>query len=89
MINAVLMAPNDDVATVTQEVPAGGEICYRREEEVCSLTAAGDVPQYHKVALHDIEAGRSVTKYGEHIGYASRPIVQGEHVHTQNLSSMP
>lgn len=89
MINAVLMEPNDDVATVTQAVPAGGEVCYRREQELCTLTAATDVPLYHKVALHDIAAGNSVIKYGEHIGYASRPIARGEHVHTQNLSSMP
>lgn len=88
MINAVLMASNDDVVTVTQAVSAGGEVCYQQEGEVCSLTAATDVPLYHKMALRDIEAGSSVIKYGEHIGYASRPIVRGEHVHTQNLSSM-
>ena len=87
MINAVLMAPNDDVVTLTQAVSAGGEICYQRGEEICSLVAATDVPLYHKAALRAVGAGSSVTKYGEHIGYATRPIAQGEHVHTQNLSS--
>ncbi|MBC5732758.1 UxaA family hydrolase [Flavonifractor sp. DFI.6.63] len=87
MINAVLMASNDDVVTVTQAVPAGGEICYQREGETFSLAAATDVPLYHKAALRDLAEGSSVIKYGEHIGHATRPIGRGEHVHTQNLSS--
>lgn len=57
MINAVLMASNDDVVTVTQAVTAGGEICYQREGETFSLAAATDVPLYHKAALRDLAEG--------------------------------
>jgi altronate hydrolase len=44
-----------------------------------------DVPSGHKVAVRDISAGQPVRKYGTVIGFASRPIVAGEHVHVHNL----
>ncbi|MGH3321843.1 MAG: UxaA family hydrolase [Streptosporangiaceae bacterium] len=48
---------------------------------------AGDppVPKGHKVALTDIPEDAPVRKYGQVIGYASRPIREGDHVHTHNL----
>ena len=51
------------------------------------ITLRSDVPQAHKVALRPIRKGEAVTKYGYPIGYASRDIAIGEHVHSQNVES--
>lgn len=42
--------------------------------------------QGHKVATSAIRAGEPVLKYGQIIGFASRDIAVGEHVHTHNLA---
>ncbi|MDA3644460.1 altronate dehydratase family protein [Saccharopolyspora indica] len=44
-----------------------------------------EVPRGHKLATVDIAAGAPVRKYGQIIGFASRPIAAGEHVHTHNV----
>ena len=51
------------------------------------ITAANDVPVYHKIAKVLIKAGDEVYKYGESIGIASKDIHPGEHVHVHNLES--
>ena len=38
----------------------------------------------HKIAREDIPLGGAITKFGQVIGYATKPIAAGEHVHTQN-----
>jgi altronate hydrolase len=43
------------------------------------------VPAGHKVATRAIAAGEPVRRYGQIIGFASRTIAPGEHVHTQNV----
>lgn len=45
---------------------------------------AGHVPAGHKVATRPIAEGAPVRKYGQIIGFASRPIAPGEHVHVHN-----
>ncbi len=45
------------------------------------------VPTGHKVALREIPAGEPVRRYGQVIGFASRTILPGEHVHTHNLNA--
>jgi altronate hydrolase len=44
------------------------------------------VPAGHKVAVRAIRAGEAVKRYGQIIGFASRDIQPGEHVHTHNLA---
>jgi altronate hydrolase len=43
------------------------------------------VPRGHKVALRPLPAGTAVRKYGQVIGFATRDIPVGEHVHTHNM----
>ncbi|WP_042338020.1 UxaA family hydrolase [Paraburkholderia ferrariae] len=50
------------------------------------VTVAGLIPPGHKVAVRAIEPGQPVRRYGQIIGFASRPIAAGEHVHTHNLA---
>ena len=49
------------------------------------VTTKGHIPPGHKVATTDIAEGETVRKYAQIIGFASRPIARGEHVHTHNL----
>ncbi len=44
------------------------------------------VPQGHKVATRAIAAGEPIVRYGQTVGFASRAIAAGEHVHTHNCA---
>lgn len=72
---------SDDVAIALVPLRAGEDcgIGGRR------LMLRQDIPFGHKVALHGIEKGAVVRKYGAPIGYAKCDIREGEHVHTHNL----
>ena len=50
------------------------------------VATKGHIPPGHKVATADIAEGEMVRKYAQIIGFASRPIARGEHVHTHNLA---
>ncbi len=39
----------------------------------------------HKIAIEEIGEGERVIKYGETIGYSSKSIKPGEHVHVHNM----
>jgi arabinonate dehydratase len=49
------------------------------------LTATQRIPPGHKVAVRPIQQGEPVLKYNQIIGFATRPIAPGEHVHVQNM----
>jgi altronate hydrolase len=51
-----------------------------------SVTVAGLVPPGHKVATRAIRTGEAVRRYDQIIGFASRDIAPGEHVHLNNLA---
>jgi altronate hydrolase len=80
---AVLLRPDDDVAIAKHallpatrvRLPGGGTIQIRQP-----------VPAAHKLALRDVEEGAPVRRYGQIIGFATRAIPAGSHVHTQNLA---
>lgn len=71
-----------DTAAVALVPLAGGTII-KTDDDVFSLTE--DLPRGHKFALADIPSGAPVIKYGEPIGYASKPIRKGDWIHTHNL----
>ncbi|MCP3714973.1 MULTISPECIES: UxaA family hydrolase [Paraburkholderia] len=75
----ILLDRRDDVAIARGQLMPGSTL-------YGDHTVAGMIPPGHKVALRDIEPGEPVRRYGQIIGFASRPIRRGEHVHTQNLS---
>ena len=43
------------------------------------------VPAGHKIAIRDVAEGAPVRRYNQIIGFATRPIRAGEHVHVHNL----
>ncbi len=48
------------------------------------VAAAERIPAGHKVAVRAHAQGEPVRRYGQIIGFATRPIAPGQHVHTQN-----
>ena len=73
----ILHPDRDNVGIVLREADAG--------TEVCGVTAAERIPQYHKIALADIPADSPVYKYGQVIGYTTSAVAAGAWVHTHNL----
>ncbi|MCI8418061.1 MAG: altronate dehydratase [Lachnospiraceae bacterium] len=51
------------------------------------VTLREKIPQGHKFALEEIEAGAQVIKYNAVIGVAEKPIARGDWVHTHNLKT--
>jgi altronate hydrolase len=50
-----------------------------------SITAQGPVPAGHKIATRAIPKDEPIRRYGQIIGFATRDIAAGEHVHTHNV----
>jgi altronate hydrolase len=77
----IRLHPHDDVLIARQQLVGGAQF-----EDI---TFRGLVPAGHKVAARDIDAGSAVRRYDQIIGFASRAIIRGEHVHTHNLDMGP
>jgi galactarate dehydratase len=72
--------PEDNVAIVAnpEGLPAGTAF-------PCGLRLAEAVPQSHKVALHALEEGAPVVRYGQVIGFAARALRQGAWVREDSI----
>ncbi len=82
MVNNYLrLHPVDDVVIARSQILGGAVIE--------GVPVRGLIPPGHKIALRAIEAGQPVRRYNQIIGFASRPIAMGEHVHTHNLDMGP
>ncbi len=77
----IRLHPADDVVIARSQLVGGAAIE--------NFTVRGLVPAGHKVAAHAIAQGAPVRRYNQIIGFASKPIAQGEHVHTHNLDMGP
>ncbi|MBQ7487076.1 MAG: galactarate dehydratase [Clostridia bacterium] len=66
----IQIKPEDNVAIVVQAVPKGTEL-------LPGLVTLSDIPQGHKVALHDIPKDADVVRYGVTLGYALDYIPRG------------
>lgn len=87
-VNAAIIDEKDTVVVAIEKINAGDEIIWRdRNGDVQKITAATDVPMYHKVAIKEMLKGTEVVKYGEHIGLAACDINVGEHVHVHNVQN--
>lgn len=73
--------PEDDVAIARHALEAGEPIA-----AYPGMLLLNAIPAAHKLALREIAAGAPVRRYGQIIGFATRGIVAGEHVHTHNLA---
>ncbi|HVF64602.1 MAG TPA: altronate dehydratase family protein [Casimicrobiaceae bacterium] len=76
----IRLHPNDDVVIARAQLVGGTQLL---DEKV---TISGLVPPGHKVATRAIRKGAPVKRYDQIIGFASRDIAAGEHVHLHNLA---
>jgi altronate hydrolase len=80
---AIRLRPDDNVAVAARPIPKGDVLEFDgRAVEVREPIGLG-----HKVAIVSIPPGEPVRKYGQIIGFASRPIAAGSHVHTHNVAA--
>jgi len=76
----IRLHPADDVVIARQQLVGGTKLL---DENVAVV---GLVPPGHKVATRAIAVGDPVRRYNQIIGFASRAIGPGEHVHLHNLA---
>jgi altronate dehydratase len=72
----------DNVVIAKSEIPAGWDL----PENGAVLRVKDTIPFGHKIATEIIGNGKSVRKYGQIIGFATRDIAPGDHVHSHNLT---
>src|SRR5262245_22622388 len=80
---AVHLRPNDNVAVAARHLQSGLEL----QANGSTLKLHNRVGLGHKLALKDIRKGEAVYKYGQIIGFASRDIPTGSHVHVHNVAA--
>ena len=76
----IRLNPADDVVIARVDLPAGTEILKE------NIRVSVNVPAGHKVATKDLNEGAAVRRYNQIIGFSTRPIRAGEHVHVHNLA---
>src|SRR5450830_259789 len=77
----IRLHPNDDVLIARQQLLGG--------TSVEGIPVKGLIPAGHKIATHAMVPGEPVRRYNQIIGFASRAIAPGEHIHTHNLDMGP
>lgn len=85
---AIILDPEDNVATMLQDVAKGEEVRMGIGDNIETLTALTDIQYGHKVARVVIANKTQIKKYGTIIGESTAEIQAGEHVHTQNVVSL-
>src|SRR5262249_21185641 len=79
---AIILKPEDDVAIAKREIAAGTIL----EDTGTHIDVRQDIRPGPKVARRGGRQGDEVRRYGQVIGFATRDIAIGDHVHTQNLA---
>ena len=69
--------PSDNVVIAIDEISAG-------VAPMGGVSARDRIPKGHKMAVAAVEAGAPIRKFGQIIGFASRPVSAGEWVHEHN-----
>ncbi len=80
---AVVLRTEDTVAVAARPIPRG----FRLQLGGRTIEVREPIGLGHKVALTDINPGEPVRKYGQIIGFASKPIAAGSLVHVHNLKA--
>lgn len=74
------LTPNDDVLIATRDIKPGTAF---PEYQIASSDA---IPAGHKMAAKTISSGEPVRRYNQIIGFATRDILPGQHIHLHNLA---
>lgn len=83
MKRGIIIDSKDNVGLVLENVESGETVDFGS----CQVRAKERIKVLHKQALQDIDAGGSVVKYGQSIGYATCRIEKGSWVHVHNLDA--
>lgn len=83
MASIVQINGNDNVAVAVHPLAKGETFTVDGK----TYTTLQEIPQGHKVALQEIEAGKPIIKYGYPIGTAKEKIEPGDWVHTHNVKT--
>src|SRR6266850_392435 len=76
----IRLHPEDDVVIARVEIATGTLVT---KENVRALVT---IPAGHKITVRDIANGKPAHRYNQIIGFATRDIKAGEHVHVHNLA---
>src|SRR6195256_3587471 len=76
----IRLHPDDDVVIARFEIPTGTLVT---KENVRAIVT---IPAGHKLAVRDIAQGKPARRYNQIIGFATRDIKAGDHVHVHNLA---
>ncbi|MDQ3512485.1 MAG: altronate dehydratase family protein, partial [Chloroflexota bacterium] len=79
---AVLLHPDDEVA-IAKEALLPRTVLQIATGDV---RVSAMIPAGHKVALRDVAEGSPIRRYGQIIGFATRAVTAGQHVHSHNLA---
>ena len=77
----IRLNPADDVVIARVEIPEGTTLLKEHNVRVAARVPAG-----HKIAVREIKSGSPVRRYNQIIGFATRDIHAGEHVHVHNIA---
>ena len=77
----IRLNPADDVVIARVEVPEGTTLLKENNVRVAARVPAG-----HKIAVRELKSGAPVRRYNQIIGFATRDIHAGEHVHVHNIA---
>ena len=77
----IRLNPADDVVIARVELAAGTTLVKEG-----NISVAARVPAGHKVAVRAVKRGEPVRRYNQIIGFATRDIQPGEHVHVHNMA---
>ncbi|MGF9695493.1 UxaA family hydrolase [Paenibacillus sp. MABNR03] len=80
----IAIQPQDDVIIALRDYTKGETITL---PDGASFALLDDVPKGHKIAVHGIEPGHDVLKYGFSIGIAKERIERGNWIHSHNLKT--
>ena len=76
----VKLHENDDVYVAIKQIPEGILL-----DEKNNITTSSVINPGHKISSKNINKNEQVKKYNQIIGFASKPIKKGDHIHTHNL----
>lgn len=81
--NCLRIRGSDNVAVAVEQLNENENLML----DGIDITVKENIPAGHKISLCHIAEGAEIVKYGVPIGYASREISAGEHVHSHNMRS--
>ncbi len=78
----IRLHPLDNIVIAKTSLQTDTRLAENKGDVVVKQT----IPSGHKIAVAPIAAGEVVRRYGQIIGFATRSIEPGDHVHSHNLS---